>query len=299
MDINTEWAFEQYERVRDTLPTADFSVTPERIDSLLDIADRFDAFLLDAFGVLNVGGNPVPGAPETVAALQAAGKHVVVLTNGAGAPTRMSVEKYRKLGYDFTRENVVSSRDAMVAGLAARPEENWGVMAAGFSELDSFPHTCRQLQDDDEIYDWADGFALLTILEWNEDRQARLLRALEKRPRPVIVGNPDIIAPQEAKFSLEPGWYAHEIARETGIAPAFYGKPFGNVFDIALAKLDPAISKNRIAMVGDTLHTDVLGGRAAGLQTVLITDHGLFKGRDVDGFIETSGIIPNFIARTT
>ncbi len=299
MTINADWAFGQYERVRDTLPAAEFAGRPHHINSLLDIADDFDAFLLDAFGVLNVGGNPVPGAPETVAALQAAGKHVVVLTNGAGAPTRLSVEKYQRLGYDFTRENVVSSRDAMLIGLATRAEENWGVMAAGFSELDTFPKTCRQLQDDDAVYDWADGFALLSILEWNADRQSRLLRALERRPRPILVGNPDIIAPQETAFSLEPGWYAHELARATGIKPAFYGKPFGNVYDIALAKLDPAIPRARIAMVGDTLHTDVLGGRAAGVKTVLVTDHGLFKGFDVAPYIETSGIIPDYIARTT
>ncbi|MFD1810358.1 HAD hydrolase-like protein [Gemmobacter lanyuensis] len=34
-------------------------------------------------------------------------------------------------------------------------------------------------------------------------------------------------------------------------------------------------------MVGDTLHTDILGGQAAGHGTILVTDHGLFKGRDV------------------
>ena len=32
-------------------------------------------------------------------------------------------------------------------------------------------------------------------------------------------------------------------------------------------------------MVGDSLHTDILGGAAAGMTTVLITDHGLFRGR--------------------
>lgn len=299
MNIDTNWAFEQYERVRNALPTAEFTGVPTRIDSLLDIADQFDVFLLDAFGVLNVGSDPVPGAPEAVAALQAAGKQVMVLTNGAGAPTRMSVEKYQKFDFDFTRQNVVSSRDAMLLGMAARDEENWGVMAAAFSELETFPKPCRQLLDDDDIYEWADGFALLSILEWNDARQERLLSALNKRPRPVIVGNPDIIAPQGRAFSLEPGWYAHEIARNTGISPNFFGKPFGNVFDIALSRVAPAVPKERIVMVGDTLHTDVLGGHAAGVKTVLITDHGLFKGHDVDAFIESSGIIPNYIARTT
>ena len=33
-------------------------------------------------------------------------------------------------------------------------------------------------------------------------------------------------------------------------------------------------------MVGDGLYTDVLGGLAAGLGTVLVTDHGLLKGLD-------------------
>ncbi len=48
-------------------------------------------------------------------------------------------------------------------------------------------------------------------------------------------------------------------------------------------------------MVGDTLHTDVLGGAAAGCRSVLVTDHGLFAGRDTAPFIAASGIVPDFI----
>ena len=52
-------------------------------------------------------------------------------------------------------------------------------------------------------------------------------------------------------------------------------------------------------MVGDTLHTDVLGGAASGMGTVLITAHGLFTGRDTAPFIAASGIIPDAIVTTT
>ena len=38
-------------------------------------------------------------------------------------------------------------------------------------------------------------------------------------------------------------------------------------------------------MVGDSLHTDILGGAAAGMTTVLITDHGLFRGQDALLFV--------------
>ena len=33
-------------------------------------------------------------------------------------------------------------------------------------------------------------------------------------------------------------------------------------------------------MIGDSLHTDVLGGLASGISTVLVTNHGLFKNHD-------------------
>ncbi len=75
---------------------------------------------------------------------------------------------------------------------------------------------------------------------------------------------------------------------------SFFGKPFGNIFDLAFAQLgrfDPA----RTIMVGDSLHTDILGGQAAGLKTALIADYGFFAGQDVDGPITASGIQPDYI----
>ncbi len=80
--------------------------------------------------------------------------------------------------------------------------------------------------------------------------------------------------------------------------PAWFGKPFPDAFADVRRRL-PGIPADRIAMVGDTLHTDVLGGAAAGMGTVLITAHGLFAGRDVAPYIARSGITPAFVATTT
>ena len=51
-------------------------------------------------------------------------------------------------------------------------------------------------------------------------------------------------------------------------------------------------------MVGDTLHTDVLGGAAYGIKTALVTDHGLFSGYDYAKFIHKTQIVPDFIIPT-
>ncbi len=129
---------------------------------------------------------------------------------------------------------------------------------------------------------------------WTEERQALLEASIKDNPRPVYVGNPDIVAPRETGFSTEPGSYAHRLADRTGIAPQFFGKPFQNIFDLAFDRLDDP-DPERVVMVGDSLHTDILGGQTAGVKSALISGYGFFGGADVDGPIATSGIQPDYI----
>ena len=119
--------------------------------------------------------------------------------------------------------------------------------------------------------------------------QARLAAELTRNPRPLVVGNPDLVAPRESGLTIEPGYWAHELQDRTGIAPRFFGKPYAEAFAIALA----GSMGGRYAMIGDTLHTDILGGQAAGLETILVTDHGLFAGRDATAYVSRSGIVPD------
>lgn len=296
---DADWAFAQYEKVRAALPDGRFPTTSRHVANIGEIADQFDVFLLDAFGVLNVGDTVIEGAAERVTALQNAEKQVFVLTNGASLPADVSLVKYRKMGFDFEQSDVIASRDALALALTGRKEKLWGVMALETSRLGEFSVGTIQLGLEKSDYDKADAFFLIGSGQWDDKRHALLVETLKNNPRPVLVGNPDIVAPREDGLSLEPGWYAHNLAEKTGVTPEFYGKPFANVYELALSKISPDIPRNRIAMVGDTLHTDVLGGAAMGMKTILITDHGLFKGRDVSTYIKTSGIVPDYIAKTT
>jgi predicted HAD superfamily phosphohydrolase YqeG len=47
-------------------------------------------------------------------------------------------------------------------------------------------------------------------------------------------------------------------------------------------------------MVGDSLHTDILGGLAFGLRTVLVTSYGLLRHHNVDKVISETGIAPDW-----
>ncbi len=296
MANDVDWAFDQYEAVRDALPRARHEGEPERFDHLSAALEPYDLVMLDAFGVLNVGETAIPGAVDLIASLRARGKRVVIVSNSASVPTAVSLQKFHRLGFDFTAGEIVTSRDALKIGLEGHPPMRWGVMATAHSQIEELGIDCFALRDDVASYDAARGFVLLGSGEWTDARQDLLSRALSQRPRPVLVGNPDIVAPRETGLSLEPGYYAHDLARRTGCALAFYGKPFGNIFDIVAHRLGP-IMPSRSVLVGDTLHTDVLGGAAYGIKTILLENYGLFAGRDVQTYIARSGIVPGSIVR--
>ena len=299
ISVNREQAIDRYIELRGRMPQAQFPKQSIHIDNLESITDDIDVFVLDGFGVLNLGDEPIPNAVERIANLQTAGSAVWVLTNGATKPATSTAVKYEDWGFNINASHVVSSRDALMRGMARHPANlKWGVAATDFAQIDQLSKHAIELLDDAQLYNDCDAFILLSGLHWTDHRQQLLEEALKARPRPVLVGNPDLVAPHPSHISIEPGFFGHQVQDVTGIAPEFYGKPFKDAFDIVSEKL-AGIAPERIAMVGDTLHTDILGGAAAGWKTVLITDFGLFKGRDVEEAIERSGIRPDYIAPVT
>lgn len=295
--LTVDTAFAAYEAVRHRLPDAvPRPSAPERIASLADIADRFDVFLLDAFGVLNIGDTAIPGTPDRVRAFQAVGKRVLIVSNAASVPRPALQEKYRRLGYDFAIDDIITSRGAAIAAGGNDTPTRWGVMGLDSEVMEDFgPLAWELLCDDPAAYARADAFLLTGAGNWTASRQNLLEAALRDRPREVRVANPDIVAPREDGFSTEPGYYAHQIADRTGITPRFFGKPFANIYDLAFARLGP-VDRSRVVMVGDSLHTDILGGHAAGIASVLIAGYGFFAGHDVPAAIAKSHIAPDFIA---
>ncbi|WBU56198.1 HAD-IIA family hydrolase [Paracoccus sediminicola] len=289
-------AFAAYEAARDRLPQPSRHGAARAASDLSEIADRFDVFLLDAFGVLNIGECAIPGVVERLQSLRDAGKTLMVVSNAASLPHEMLMRKYAALGYDFAPGDVITSRKAMMAALETAPPRRWGLMssrAAGLGELATLD--TEYLEDEGSVYDRAEGVLMVGTAGWTETRQRLLEDSLRNDPRPVWVGNPDIVAPRENGFSQEPGYFAHRLADATGIAPQFYGKPFGNIFDLALARLPADIPLDRILMVGDSPHTDILGANTVGIASALVAGYGFLGGAPARAYLDVAGIYPDFV----
>jgi len=196
---------------------------------------------------------------------------------------------------------VISSRDALARHLATDTgarDLRWGFAALAGSEIERLAPHATLLGDDPLDYARAEGFVLLGTGDWNVARQRLLRSALAERARPLLVGNPDLVAPHEAGLSREPGLFAHALADAGAVEPRFFGKPFANAFELVAETLT-GIEPRRVAMVGDSLHTDILGGAAFGWRTVLVVDHGLMKAQALEAAFAASGVRPDFIVPTT
>ena len=294
--LTGEDAFMYYEHVRSRLPTAQFPQHFATAPDLLQIAEHFDVFVFDAYGVLNIGATPIAGGSGCIKALRELNKQVFVLSNGASFDAESNVSKFRGLGYEFSLGEVVSSRMAAERALQRIGSAiRWGAMAKEDFSSTEFAQPVVKLKDDAATYDEVTGFLFLSTLDWNSERQQMLERSLENNLRPVIVANPDIVSPRESHFGIEPGYLGHRLVEKYGADVVFHGKPFPSVFELIEEAISPDIDRQRICMIGDTLHTDILGGAALGWKTILVSGHGMFKGLDAGQYVERSGLVPDWI----
>lgn len=288
-------AWRAYRRAEPRLPPKPTPVTPVRIEAADEIADGFDLVLLDAWGVLNIGDTPIPGAAAAVARLRQRGKRLLVLSNDGTREPEAAAARHRRRGFDFTAAEILPGI-ALLPDLLARlaPAAPVGLIADPPAPYPALTAAMLPLGDDAGDYDRVSAFLFLSSDRWTEARQALLQASLERRPRPLIVGNPDIVSPEPGAMALEPGLFAHRLAAAAGIDPIFCGKPFAPIYERVRARF-PDIAPERVLCVGDTLHTDILGGRAAGFRALLVED-GFCRGQGALALAGECGIWPDFIA---
>ena len=288
--LDTSSVFQKYESLRPRLPDFKCPNATIEINSILEIASEVDVFVFDAFGVLNIGVNLIPGADLALKTLRDMNKQVRVLTNAASYDKCGTEKKFLDLGLYFAGEEIITSRDAALENVTPGL---WGVITAEADNLNDLKAEYIRLADTKPDFDKVDGFLFLSTSCWNPKKQLVLRDSISKNERPVIIANADLVAPRENGFTLEPGFYGHELMDLGSSKVQFFGKPYPAVYKL-LTKSLSGTPGDKIAMFGDSLHTDILGAAALGWKTVLVTKDGLFSGFDAKSYCEESGIFPNW-----
>jgi HAD superfamily hydrolase (TIGR01459 family) len=244
---------------------------PTRLAGLAAIADRFDAAILDQWGVLHDGAKAPPGAREAVAAMVAAGKRLIVLSNSArfGSDSR---DKLIALGYPpESFKGVVTSGENTYDLLRNRNDPFFAGLGRSVLLIAREPTLIDGLDYRAVDVERAD-FVLLGSSTAPEkslaaDYAATLDRAAA-RGLPMVCANPDRTGLAATGFIEGPGYLA-AYYEKIGGSVRYLGKPYPEVYNRASALLD-LMPPGRIIAIGDSLEHDIAGGRRFGCLTALV-----------------------------
>ncbi|HEY2131436.1 MAG TPA: TIGR01459 family HAD-type hydrolase [Acetobacteraceae bacterium] len=241
----------------------------QHLTGFADLADSYDGFIIDLWGVVHDGVTPYDGAVECLTRLRAAGKPTVLLSN---APRRAYVAQkaMREMGIPDDLYTGILTSGEVTHSLLRDRNDPWFANLGGrvfhigqardLNVLETLP---VQLVDTPADADFMLNTGpheerSLTDVSAYEDVLAACLAA----GLPMVCANPDLEVIREGGRWICAGAVAQRYEALGGTA-RWIGKPDPAVYAPVLDMLD--LPPRRILAVGDALRTDMAGAKAAGV----------------------------------
>lgn len=243
---------------------------------------RIRCLLLDMDGTFYLGNRILPGALDFMRYLADSGRKYLFFTNNSSCSAAYYADKLRRLGWDSSPDEVLTSGEATVLYLT-RQKADAKVYLLGTPELESeFAGKGLQLTDQNP------DFVVLgfdkTLTYGKLETACRLI----KSGVPFVATHPDINCPTEDGFIPDCGAMTELIRTSTGVSPYIIGKPYPEIIRAAFDKA--GCPPEQMAVVGDRLYTDIATGKNAGITSILV-----LSGETKRGDLAASQITPDFV----
>lgn len=261
---------------------------PTVISGLCEIASRYEALLVDVWGVIHNGRNGFEPAMEACRRFRAERGPVALISNSP-RPANGVIAQFADLGMpgDFF-DAVATSGDATRLVLESRApgpafklgppkdEPIYDGLGLAFAPLEAAAFvSCTGLFDDETE---------------TPDDYAELLAAMRARDLEMVCANPDVIVQRGDKMIYCAGALAQAYAARGGRV-VYAGKPHAAIYELAFAALDQAadraLARSSVLAVGDGPETDLDGAARQGLDALFIA-----RGIHAAEMIEEGGLNP-------
>lgn len=233
-------------------------------------------FIFDMDGTIYLGAQVFPYAIRFIRNLRAHGKRVLFFTNNASHNPTFYMEKLTRLGFEPTRDEIMTSGDVTIEFLLRhRPGKR--VYLVGTPELEeSFRAAGIPLLAGTE--DSADIVITsfdTTLTYAKLDNACRLIRGGAE----YLSTHPDFNCPTETGFIPDSGAIAAFVTASTGKVPTYFGKPYRET--VEMIGEATGIARSEMCIFGDRLYTDIALGKRHGVTAVLVLS-GETTPADVD-----------------
>lgn len=226
---------------------------------------QFDAVGFDLDGVIYRGAAVVPSAPETVAALRAAGVKVGFVTNNAGRAPSAVCAHLGRLGIAAQPIDVVTSAQATASLMASQLPTDALVMCLGSAALaaEITAVGLRCLPPGPEPVD-AVCFGFEPSLTWADLNEGCFA---VQRGATLYACNDDLSRPDDRGIAVGTGAVlAAMTAVLPGVVPEMGGKPARPLLEETKQRLQAVTP----LFVGDRLDTDIAGASNAGWASLFV-----------------------------
>jgi 4-nitrophenyl phosphatase len=242
------------------------------------VLERLRGFVFDLDGCVWNGHALNPGAGDTLSALHAAGRGVAFISNNSRATGDDLRARLHGLGVTVAEHvltpleiigRVIADRYGPSRVLVMGAEELARAVARGGHEI----LTTKQYRE-------ATVVVVGNDFELTYERLTAASRAAAAGA-PLVTPNVDPRLPiEDGDFMPGCGAIVQAVAVAAGCSPIVVGKPDPPLFTIALERL--GLAAPEVAMVGDSVASDIRGGHAVGMPTVLYAPSGAADAGEAD-----------------
>ena len=233
----------------------------------MDNLSAVECFLLDMDGTFYLGDDLLPGAEEFLQFIGESKSKYIFLTNNSSKNSRDYHRKLEKLGLEVPPENIVTSGE-VTAGYIKNKQQGATVYLVGTEKLkqdfvERGLHVTRKKEDDPDFL--VLGFDTTLNYQKLWDAHDLILSGIE-----YIATNPDLVCPLENGATMpDCGSMIKLLETSTGgHRPRVIGKPNTLMIDYISEKTD--IARQKMALVGDRLYTDIKTANKAGINSILV-----------------------------
>jgi len=254
----------------------------------MKLVDLFDCFLIDLDGVVYIGDSEVPGSAEAVCDLVNCGKTVKFLTNNPRHAISQYSEKLNKIGIEHDSLNIITSGTALARHIKSNFSDlhNKKAYVIGSTALkEEIAGTGMNLVSGDSAKK-ADFVIFGGHPEFHYEEMKIATLAIANGAH-FFATNRDMVYPTAEGHIPATGAMLASIEVASGKKAISAGKPEAMMFDIACEHHEH--SKERTVIIGDHLDTDILGGKNAGISTILI-----ISDPNTENELKQSGIKPDY-----
>ncbi len=219
-------------------------------------------YIIDLDGTIYRGNVPIRYAKEFIEYLYSNGRDFLLATNCPENTPPLLAEKLGKMGIEVREENIITSGQVTINYLlrkAANPE----VYLIGSEPLRNlFTASGIKLNSTAPRY-------VVTGFDRSFDyEKMKLASQLVMAGAEFISTNLDATIPDGDRLIPHTGALAASIETATGVKPLNMGKPGSYMMEEALLRL--GCKKDECCVIGDRLDTDILFGKANGVEAFLV-----------------------------